>query len=406
MAPHPILLRGGRVYTPERTFVPADIILRHGRIEARDSRLAPPPGARVVHVDGGLVAPGFIDLQVNGVGGRAILEGTEDAVRATARSLSASGTTAFLPTLISAPESALLDAFSAIRSAAHPAPDGADEPAAASIAGIHLEGPFLNPEMAGAHPPEHIRPPDSGLFGRLSDSWAGADGSPAAPALITLAPELPGALDLLKTVAQRGWLAAFGHTKATYEEAERAVPEGVRLATHVFNRMGEFHHREPGVLGLVLTDARVTAGFIADGVHVHPAALQAALRLKGTSGAFLVSDATPAGDAAPDGGIGPAEFRMGDARILEENGRLVTSGGRLAGARLSARRALANVVRHCGFSVEEALPWVTETPARVLGLYGKKGVLAPGADADIVVLDADLEARWVAVGGRVAVDRL
>jgi N-acetylglucosamine-6-phosphate deacetylase len=169
--------------------------------------------------------------------------------------------------------------------------------------------------------------------------------------------------------------------------------------------MGEFHHRAPGVLGLVLTDSRITAGFIADGIHIHPAALQAALRLKGAGGAFLVSDATPAGDGTEDMVEGEG-FPMGGTRVFTDGIRAVTSEGTLAGAILSPRRALANAVRLCGFRLEEALPWVTENPARVLGLAGRKGVLASGADADIVVLDADLEVRWVALGGRVALDAL
>ncbi|MFQ5912892.1 MAG: N-acetylglucosamine-6-phosphate deacetylase [Nitrospinota bacterium] len=395
-----ILLRGGRVHTPQGALEGGDLLLLNGRIEACHTRLDPPPGAIVVEAKGRHVVPGFIDLQVNGGGGRAILEGTETAVRAVARSLAPLGTTTFLPTLISAPETTLLDTLCAVRSASLP-----DGHPAARVGGVHVEGPFLNPEMAGAHPPEHLRPPDPSLFDRIVRAWEGADGRPSAPALITLAPELSGALDLLETVSQRGWRPAFGHTKATYQEAERAVRAGVRLATHAYNRMGGFHHREPGILGLVLTDRRVTAGFIADGIHVHPAALQAGLRLKGPGGAFLVSDASPAGDEVTETGE-PEGFLLGGTRIFRQRDRVVTSGGALAGAILSSRRALANVVRLCGFSLEEALPWVTETPARALGLYGRKGALAPGADADVLVLDPDLEVRWVAVGGRVALDRL
>lgn len=396
----PILLRGGKTHTPEGVLEPCDLLLQDGRIEAFGPRLHAPTGTAVVEAQGRHVVPGFIDLQVNGGGGQAVLEGTESAVRAIARTLAPLGTTAFLPTLISAPEPLLLETLSAVRSASTP-----EEAPAASVVGVHLEGPFLNPEMAGAHPREHLRLPDPPLFDRLARAWEGKDGQPSAPALLTLAPELSGGLALLQRVTQRGWRPAFGHTKATFEEAQRAVRAGVRLATHAFNRMGSFHHREPGVLGVVLTDPRVTAGLIADGIHVHPAALQAALRLKGASGAFLVSDATPAGEDAsespPAGG-----FRMGDARVTLEKDRVVTSEGALAGALLSSRRALANAIRLCGFRLEEALPWVTETPARVLGLLGRKGVLAPGADADVAVLDESLEVRWVAVGGRVALNRL
>jgi N-acetylglucosamine-6-phosphate deacetylase len=374
--------------------------LCNGRVEACGKNLTKRADTILVEVQGHHVVPGFIDLQVNGGGGRAILEGTEEAVLAVADYLAPLGTTSFLPTIISAPEDALLDTLTAIRSAR-----GSSVPTAVSIAGVHVEGPFLNPEMSGAHLQKHTRPPDPRLFERLAQAWAGPDGRACSPAVLTLAPEIPGALNLLKSVVSRGWRPAFGHTSATYEQAQDAVREGVCLATHAYNRMGTFHHREPGVLGLVLTDPRVTAGFIADGIHVHPTALKAGLQLKGRWGAFLVSDSTPAGDLSLDS-CGEKEFLMGDTLIFARRDRLETAEGTLGGALLSPRRALANVIRLCGFSLEEALPWVTETPARVLGLAGKKGILAPAADADVVVLNQDFEVQWVAVGGRIVLDRL
>ena len=403
MADTPILIRGGRVHTPNGPQDQAELLIQNGSIKACQPRIRVDSDVKVVDAPGLEVLPGFVDLQVNGGSGRAVLEGTIDDIQEVARGLLSEGTTSFLPTLISASEINLLDSIATTRMAQDLLRTKEVLPPQASILGVHLEGPFLNLELAGAHAVEDIRLPDTTLFNQLADAWAGADGHPVGPAILTFAPEIEGAMDLLKVARKRGWQLSFGHTLATYDEAALAVEKGVRLATHMFNRMGSFHHRDPGVIGLILTDPRVKCGLIADTTHIHPAVLQATLRLKGAKGAFLVSDATPAGSSTKKMS---ATYQKGRVKIQCKDNRITTESGALAGALLSSRRSLENIVKVCGFSLEEALPWVTSTPARILGLEKRKGEITVGADADVVILDSDWEVRWVCVGGQIALDQI
>ena len=398
-----ILIRGGRVHTPDGPLDQAELLIRNGLIESCQPRIQVESDVKVVEARGLEVLPGFVDLQVNGGSGRAVLEGTSEAVQEIARGLLSEGTTSFLPTLISASEISLLDSVATIRKARDLLLTKKVFPPQASILGVHLEGPFLNPEMAGAHSVGDICLPDMSLFNRLADAWSGVNGQPSGPAVLTFAPEIEGAMDLLKVALKRGWQLSFGHTLASYDQAALAVEKGVRLATHLFNRMGSFHHRDPGATGLILTDPRVKCGLIADTTHVHPAVLQATLRLKGAKGAFLVSDATPAGDSPKKIS---ATYQMGGVKIKCKNNRITTESGALAGALLSPRKALENIVRTCGFSLEEALPWVTSTPAQILGLEKRKGQITAGADADIVILDSNWKVRWVCVGGQIALEQI
>jgi N-acetylglucosamine-6-phosphate deacetylase len=314
------------------------------------------------------------------------MEATPEAIEAIAEDAARRGTTSFLPTLISAPRELLEEGLSAISKARGRA-------RGVAILGAHLEGPFLNPKVSGAHPKGHLRPPDPGELGGYAQSWGGG------PLVLTLAPELPGALSIIRRVADLGWIPALGHSAATYEEARLAIASGARLATHTFNAMGGFHHREPGVLGAILDSPEVMAGFIADGVHVHPAALRMAIRAKGGKSTFLVSDATPLGEGEV------SQAFMGEVWVRLREGRAETRDGVLAGALLSLRGALRKGMEFCQLPLEGVLPWVSENPARALNLAHRKGRLAEGLDADILVMDQDLEVLLVFVEGELLLDR-
>jgi len=325
-----------RVLRPDGSLRPGTVVLEGGRVEAvLDDAGASPPDLTL--------APGLVDLQVNGVGGDDVWSGDLDAL---GRRLRAAGTTAWCPTLTSRPLASYAAWF-----ASHPS-------TAPGEIGVHLEGPFLDPARAGAHPPEHLRPPDTAWLAAL----------PARVRLCTLAPELPGGLDAVSLLSARGTVVALGHSSATYEEALAAAAAGARLVTHVFNAMAPMHHRAPGLAGAALSDPRLTPAVIGDGVHVHPAVIGLVL---GTGRAVLVSDSVKAGDERlPDGRLG---------------GSTVT----LAGAVRVAVRA--------GVPLAVALVAATARPADVMG-RADLGRLEPGARGDVVAFDASLQVVQVASG--------
>jgi N-acetylglucosamine-6-phosphate deacetylase len=246
-----------------------------------------------------------------------------------------------------------------------------------------LEGPFVSAERPGALAVRALRAPDRAELARLLTAGGGTVRA------IVIAPELPGALDLIGAAAGEGLVVAFGHTDATFAEVTAGIDRGTRVATHLFNAMRPLHHREPGPIGAALADPRVTAELIADGVHVHPAALRVAHAAKGAAGVALVTDAMQAA-GLPDG-----DYALGDQAIAVTGGEARTANGALAGSTLTMDRAV-RVCVDAGIPLGDALRMASATPAAVLG---EAGVLAPGAPADLVVLDADLQAIATMVSG-------
>jgi N-acetylglucosamine-6-phosphate deacetylase len=325
------------------------------------------------------VAPGFIDLHVHGGGGAALWSGEPEESRRACAFHARHGTTGLLATTLPAAPEDLREAVRGIAAARE------HEPA---LLGIHLEGPFLSPDRPGALDPRRMRLPDRG---ELAELLAAAGG---AIRIMTLAPELPGGLDLIADLAGAGVVPALGHSAATYEVARAAIAAGARHATHLFNASGPLHHREPGVAGAALDAPEVTCELIADGHHLHAATLRLAHRVKGAAGLALITDAIPAA-GAPDG-----ESRLGDAPIVVAGGVARTAAGALAGSTLTMAGAVRHAVHAAGIPLPDALAMASATPARVLGLEGRKGVLASGADADLVVLDDDLGVHATYRAGR------
>jgi N-acetylglucosamine-6-phosphate deacetylase len=330
----------------------------------RVSRLTSGSGRAVdIVAPGGAVGPGFVDLQINGAAGCDFLSPTEDGLAAAEAYLLSTGTVAYLPTLISAPEEqtrAALAFFAARMRGRAP-----------RILGVHLEGPFLSPARAGAHRPEHFRTPSMEWIGRLLDDFQGV------VRLVTLAPELPGALDVTAYLRRRRVRVAVGHTDATYEQACAAFDHGATLATHLYNAMRPFHHREPGVVGAALDHPGVVCSVIADLTHLHPATLAQAMAVKGASGTALITDAIAAAGARGGG------LTLGDQPIKVEDGVPRLANGTLAGSVLAMDQAVRNVI---GLRHDLRFVWqmASQTPRDILGIAQGTRSKMP---ADLVVLD-------------------
>jgi N-acetylglucosamine-6-phosphate deacetylase len=327
------------------------------------------------------VLPGFIDVHVHGGGGAQCNTDDADEIHRVARFHAERGTTALLATTMAAPVDELVRAVDAIRVAARAPAAGCAE-----VLGAHLEGPFLSLRWAGAMDPTRLLEPDPAIAERL----VGAGGVRS----MSLAPELPGALEVVRALAAAGIVVSIAHTDATYEDANAAVAAGARAVTHTFNAMRLLHHRDPGVLAAALGNDALTCELICDGVHVDPAVVALLVRLKGPTRTVLVTDAILAA-GLPDG-----DYLLGDRPIQVAGGRAsLPDSDTLAGSTLTMDHALRNVVAFAGVPVEEAARMAATTAAELLGITDRKGILAAGRDADLVILDSDLSVAGVIARG-------
>ncbi|HEY4184270.1 MAG TPA: N-acetylglucosamine-6-phosphate deacetylase [Polyangia bacterium] len=354
------------------------VVIDDGRIVAvePDGTGTPLPTRRL---RAAYVAAGFVDLQVNGGFGHEVGEDPA-ALRALARRLPSTGVTSFLPTLVSRPEREYGPAFAALDEVM-----GEGAPTAARILGVHLEGPLLSRRRAGAHAADAIAAATPALLDRIAE--------PRRVRLVTLAPEVPGALALIARLRARGIVVSLGHTDASFEAFTAGVDAGATLATHVWNAMAPFHHRAPGATGAALADARITALAIADGLHTHPATFAVTVRAKGLERLGLVTDAI-AGTGATRGG---RTTLAGQAVTVDATGARLADGT-LAGSTLTMDLAVRNARQFAALSAEAALHLASAVPARALGDGAPP--LRPGAPADLVLLDDDLTVLATVVGGR------
>jgi N-acetylglucosamine-6-phosphate deacetylase len=350
------------------------LVIEEGRIAAILPEGAAPKGARVI-LPGGTLAPGFIDLQVNG-GGGLMVDGRTDvaALRMICAAHIGLGATGILPTLITdTPEATASVIAAGIAAAAAQVP---------GFLGLHLEGPHLDPRRKGAHDPELIRPMEPADLARLCDA------ARALPALIVTVSPASVTPEQIATLTAAGAIVSIGHSEATEAETRAAFHAGARCVTHLFNAMSQLGNREPGLVGATL-DSTVAAGLIADGLHVAPSTLRVALTAR-PDGLFLVSDAMAVA------GTDLTEFTLGERRILRKDGRLVLEDGTLAGADLSLPRAVQVLIQSVGAAPERALAMASAIPAQLIGAASRLGYLSIGAAADLVHLGQDwtLEGVW------------
>ncbi len=354
----------------------ADAVLVEGEVITWVGQGRPPqrPDEEVIAGPGELIAPGFVDLQVNGFAGHDAAAGA-DAIAAISNALPATGVTAFLPTIISAPVEVGAEFAAAVGAAA--------EATGARVLGAHIEGPFLNPSFRGAHLRSHLAEPTAANVDAVLR---------ARPRLITLAPELPGALLAIERMHRAGIVVAAGHTGADFEQGRKAIAAGVRFATHVYNAMPPVHHRRPGVALALLLDPRVTTGLIADGEHVHPSVCEQLVRVKGPSRIALTTDQTSAAGA-------PAGTYELSGRPVHSDGRVVRlEDGTLAGSAAAMPDLLRLMSRLPGMTPRRAVSLASIVPARVLG-ERRLGRIGEGACADMVILDAEMRPRLTMIRG-------
>ena len=378
-----LVIDAGVVLSPFEEFSPGRVLVHGDHFEAAgvSSDLRIPDGATHIELPHLTLVPGFIEPHVHGAGGFDVMNATPDSMTVISRTLAAHGTTSFLPTTVSAPVdeiSAAVERLSALIRT---------DRAGARPLGIHLEGPFLNVQRRGTHQSANVRKPDGAL---LSD-WIQRSGGLLK--LLTMAPELDGASAAAQLASSHGIVVGMGHSDASLSESMAAVNAGVRYAVHTFNAMRQFSHRDPGIVGVVLSDDRVFAEIIADGVHVAPEVIRIFAKAKGPHRIILATDATSA-TGMPDG-----EYALGGGAVQVRGGICRDAEGRLAGSTLTQDKALRNLVQWTEMRLEDAVLALTANPARALSLEGR-GSIERGAFADMTLLDGNLEVERTYVSGK------
>ncbi|KML41886.1 N-acetylglucosamine-6-phosphate deacetylase [Cytobacillus firmus] len=387
-----ILLKGMQIYAEDQKIEEGYILLQDHKIIGigPSTDLPASMGVEVMEVPSSFQAiPGLIDIHIHGVNGADVMDASVEALETMSDALPKEGTTSFLATTMTqsqaAIEKALINAGSYIQKS--------QPPGKAEILGIHLEGPYVNKSKAGAQPEEFIRNSSIEQFKKWNNL------ANKTVKIVTLAPEQPGGMEMVKYLDENGIIASIGHSDATYEEVSQAIEAGAKHVTHLFNQMRGLHHREPGVVGAALLREELTAELIADGVHVRPEMMKLAFQQKGEKELILITDAMRA--KCLKNGI----YDLGGQAVTVEDGKAVLQDGTLAGSILKLGNAMKNMMAFTGCSLEDAIQMASVNPAKQLNVIDRKGTLSIGKDADIVILDEQLEVAMTFCRGEIAYHR-
>ena len=387
-----IAFTAARLYTPLDEIRDPILLVEDGvitRVSSRKEEEAP-KGASFVDFGNAILAPGFVDIHMHGGTGVDVMQASAADLARLGKWLINNGVAGYFPTTVAAPLDQTCTALERLADAIEASHDQDSKSGSAPQAqplGIHLEGPFLSHKRRGVHPPEYLVSPTLQIFERL---WQAARGHVR---MMTIAPELPHALEVIAEAARRNVCVSIGHSDAELSTAQAGVQAGARHATHTFNAMRPLDHRDPGIIGEVLTDDQVTADLIADGIHVAPEVVKLFLQAKGIERSVLITDATSAA-GMPDG-----TYKLGPMQVEVKNG-MCTMDGKLAGSVLTMDRAVRNAASFSGWPLKDAVRAATLNPARAVGLSQQHGLLAPGAAANIAVLSPAGEVRKTIVRGR------
>lgn len=389
MGKYKLVIRAGKVITPFQVYRDYIVAIND---DGKISFIGPEnefAGSGDVFIDASdkILAPGFIDIHIHGANGADVIEGNVESVRRVANFIVRHGVTGFYPTTVTSPLEMIKKSIRSIVKAIKQGVGGA------RILGIHIEGPFFSSERAGAQDRRYLLKPSIDLIRNLLEWGEGYIKR------VTLAPEIDGALEAIRFLRYKGIVVAMGHTNATYDEAIRAIEMGATVANHIYNQMRRFHHRDPGILGAVLTRDDVYAEIIMDDVHHHYAAREIVIRCKGVDRVALITDSIMA-TGLPDG-----EYMLGAQKIIIRDGISRLPDGTLAGSTLTMDRAVRNTIEHLNISLRDAIKMATYVPAEIMGIESSFGSIRIGNQGDLVIIDDNINVLKTIISGEVIYSR-
>lgn len=384
------VIKNARIITPYETLENHWVQIEDGKITdiGQDTELIKKEFDNVIDAKGNYLAPGFIDIHNHGNSGHDAMEGTSEALDSMAAFHLKHGVTGFLATTVTASRD---ETKNAIKNAVefYKIQEKELVRSKARLLGIYLEGPYFSITKKGAQPAQFIRNPDRKELTEFLDAGL------SLVKVVSLAPELPNAKETVSYLKSLGIAVAAGHSDATFAEAKKGIDWGITLATHIFNGMRSFSHREPGVVGAMLTDERVFCEMICDGIHLHPTAMKLVVKMKGKERVVLISDAMMAC------GLPAGDYSLGGQRVTVTNGEARLADGTLAGSTLTLDRAVYNMIHLVGIPLPEAVRMATLNPAQAIGIQDSKGSIDIGKDADLIIFDEQVKVLTAMVGGKV-----